>query len=97
MLHFAMGWNYSAHVSFRNGLVLLRPCFVLLVLDWTFVSLFNVVLVLDSIFLSLVLLVLDGTFVSLFNVVLACSTRFFILGDWILQPIYRGIGFSNPF
>ena len=45
MLHFAMGWNYSAHVSFRNGLVLLRPCFVLLVLDWTFVSLFNVVLV----------------------------------------------------
>jgi hypothetical protein len=71
MLHFAMGWNYSAHVSFRNGLVLLRPCFVLLVLDWTFVSLFNVVLV--------------------------ARLDFFILGDWILQPIYRGIGFSNPF
>ena len=45
MFHFAMGWNCSAHVSFRNGRELLRPCFVLLVLDGTFVSLFNVVLV----------------------------------------------------
>ena len=43
--HFAMGWNCSAHVSFRNGLELLRPCFVLLVLYGTFISLFNVVLV----------------------------------------------------
>ena len=71
MFHFAMGWNGSAHVSFCNGLELLRPCFVLLVLD--------------------------GTFVSLFNVVLVARLDFFILGDWILQPIYRGIGFSNPF
>ena len=30
------------HASFRNGLELLRPCFVLLMLDGTFVSLFNV-------------------------------------------------------
>ena len=28
VFHFAMGWNCSAHVSFRNGLELLRPCFV---------------------------------------------------------------------
>jgi hypothetical protein len=27
MFHFAMGWNCSAHASFRNGLELLRPCF----------------------------------------------------------------------
>ena len=45
MFHFAMGWNRSAHVSFRNGLESLRPCFVLLVLDGAFVYLFNVVFV----------------------------------------------------
>ena len=28
MFHFAMGWNCSAHVSFRNGLELLHPCFI---------------------------------------------------------------------
>ena len=45
MFRFAMGWNCSAHVSFRNGRELIRPCFVLLVLVGTFVPLFNVVLV----------------------------------------------------
>ena len=30
MFHLAMGWNFSAHVSFCNGLELLRPCFILL-------------------------------------------------------------------
>jgi hypothetical protein len=29
MLHFAMGWNYSAHASFCNGLGSLRPYFIL--------------------------------------------------------------------
>ena len=28
MFHSAMGWNCSAHVSFRNGLEWLRPCFI---------------------------------------------------------------------
>ena len=28
MFRFAMCWNRSAHVSFRNGLELLRPCFI---------------------------------------------------------------------
>ena len=28
MFHLAMGWNCSAHVSFRNGLEMLRPCFI---------------------------------------------------------------------
>ena len=28
MFHFAMGWNWSAHVSFHNGLELIRPCFM---------------------------------------------------------------------
>ena len=28
MFRFAMGWSRSAHVSFRNGLESLRPCFV---------------------------------------------------------------------
>ena len=83
MFRFAMGWNRSAHVSFRNGLELLRPCFVS---HWVGIT--------PPMF---VLLMLDGTFVSLFNVVLVARLDFFILGDWILQPIYRGIGFSNPF
>jgi hypothetical protein len=29
MLHLAMGWNCSAHVSLRNGLEWLSPCFIL--------------------------------------------------------------------
>ena len=117
-----MGWNCSAHVSFRNGLELLRPCFISqwagitppmfhfamgwycsahVLSCWCSTGLLFLCLMscwwLDSIFLSSVLLVLDGTFVSLFNVVLVARLDFFILGDWILQPIYRGIGFSNPF
>ena len=28
MFRFAMCWNRSARVSFRNGLELLRPCFI---------------------------------------------------------------------
>ena len=88
MLHFAMGWNYSAHVSFRNGLVLLRPCFVLLVLDGTFVSLFNVVLVARLDFFHL-----QSCWCStglLFLCLMSC---------WWLDSIFLswGIGFSNPF
>ena len=48
MFHFAMGWNGSAHVSFRNrvgGSTRFISSSVLLVLDGTFVYLFNVVLV----------------------------------------------------
>jgi hypothetical protein len=38
MFHLAMGWNFSAHVSFCNGLEWLRPCFIsqLLVLNGAF-------------------------------------------------------------
>ena len=34
MFHLVMGWNCSAHVSFRNGLELRRPCFVKFVSQW---------------------------------------------------------------
>ena len=82
MFHLAMGWNFSAHVSFCNGLEWLRPCFIS---QWAGMA---------PPMLHSLCLVIRGWDASWFNL----STRLghqpmSFLGSliyWILQPIWLG-------
>ena len=81
-----MGWNCSAHVSFRNGLELLRPCFIS---QWAGITppMFHFAM---------------GWYCSAHVLSCWCSTGLLFLclmSCWWLDSIFLswGIGFSNPF
>ena len=97
MFHLAMGWNFSAHVSFCNGLEWLRPCFILFVWSYAVGMPADLIFQLgwDTSRCHSVLLVLGGAFVHLFNVVLVARLDLFHLQScWCSTGVQSSFNFA---